>query len=327
MNILDNVRGIGVGIVLVLCLPALAGGATPSNSTVEELLSTRLETAAHPNGGRAGELTDEQLKGADPNRLLDITAQWMQSSDWLAKAGAFRYSVRVAKLHPQPVIRQRVAGALVDEIVRPKDEMRDRCLDLLVRGFVAADFSHEAKSRLCQALQKERPGQALILTCGIADVTAARPRLRELVIDERKFDEKSRSRYGSGSLWYLTPGWRARLALARMGEPSDIAKCVEVVSSSPGKGVGPITTLNDMGYIRQPAAIDFLKTLVDSNDTMGEITPGIPEEPVASYVIDVLADCLEGFPVQRREGRRYRDHEIELVRKWMAAQTTWRIIR
>ncbi len=88
-----------------------------------------------------------------------------------------------------------------------------------------------------------------------------------------------------------------------------------------------LNLFRDIGYIRQPEAIEFLKTYVFSDETIGQVSPPVPGEPVASYVIDILADCLENFPIEKRKGRGYKPEEMDLCRKWMSEQKEWKIIR
>ena len=41
----------------------------------------------------------------------------------------------------------------------------------------------------------------------------------------------------------------------------------------------------------------------------------------------ILAESIQGYPVNQKRARNYTEEEIELCRKWMADKANWKIIR
>jgi len=44
-------------------------------------------------------------------------------------------------------------------------------------------------------------------------------------------------------------------------------------------------------------------------------------------LLDLLADCVKDFPIEKKRGRSYSPEDIEQARKWMREQSQWDIIR
>lgn len=127
--------------------------------------------------------------------------------------------------------------------------------------------------------------------------------------------------------WYHMRGWNARLARARMGVKADIQRCLELVDSEEDETDRVLRLLDDVGYIRQPQAIDYLRRYLASDKGLPSVREGTPGMPYSHFVMNILAECLEDYPVKANDSRSYTPEEIELCRKWMAAQKTWNIRR
>lgn len=185
--------------------------------------------------------------------------------------------------------------------------------------FRAEDFSDESKALIRQSLAKERPSRGIVLICGVACMEDQLPILEKMLIDELKHQsEVDKQRIGLP--WYYTTGWSARLARARMGVKEDITKCLQLVETVENLDRRVITLLRDVGYIRQPQAIEHLQKYLESDKRLSPVSPPVPGNPVASYVLDILIDCLKDFPVARKLGRGYKWEQIEQARKWMTEQ-------
>ena len=268
-------------------------------------------------------ISDAQLKAANPSQILNLLTVYEKDTDWSVKRMAYHYEMQLARLHPTPEIKQEVTLRLIKELVDPNSS-NSRHFYKWLKSFSKDDFNNTSKTLIRQSLSRIKPGSKktrIVLACGVANVTDQLSRLEEMLIDEVAYSKRT------GQKWYRTEGWCARLARARMGIKEDIDKCIELVNSTKHKGLGVLNLLHDIGYIRQPAAINFLKNYVDSDKLLSPVKPTAPGEPVAAYVIDILTVCLVDFPIERREGRGYKQHEIELCRKWMAKQTEWKIRR
>jgi hypothetical protein len=318
-----------LGFLLGLTVTCMAEDANDVYSSLEQFFSQVQNKQVI-----TAEFSDVQIKEADPNRLLRFLEVYATSTDVGVRWQAHGLEAKVAKLHAVGQIRHQVVERLVNALVS-KDEV-DRNLhaaysELLLDNFQGADFNGDAKGAILRALEADNPRKELIRVSGVAQLREALPRLAEVLIDEAEFETKWQR---IGRKWYYTRGWNARLARARMGVTEDIERCIKLVDDEIEQGgyfegrVGtPVThLLRDIAYIRQPPAIEYLQQQLGSSRKLWG-SHGDPSEPVASYVLDLLADCLKDFPIEKRPGRWYNSEEIEQAQNWMRQQKPSNIIR
>ena len=113
-----------------------------------------------------------------------------------------------------------------------------------------------------------------------------------------------------------------------MGVQEDIDRCLELVEGEDDEVERVLRLLDDVGYIRQPAAIKYLRRYLNSEGRLPpQSGPSDPGQKYASFVMSILADCLSNYPVKKDEGHSYKQEEIDLCRQWMAQQTSWKIRR
>jgi hypothetical protein len=145
------------------------------------------------------------------------------------------------------------------------------------------------------------------------------PVLEKMLIDEMKHQAKVKTGK-AGFSWYYTRGWAARLARARMGVESDIDECLRLVEKVEDVDRRVLTLLRQVGYIRQPQAIEHLQKYLESDKRLSPVKASVPGELHAGRALHILAASLRDFPVKLKESRGYKREEIEAARKWMAEQ-------
>jgi len=265
-------------------------------------------------------ITDEDLRRADPNQVLAALEPYARDTVWGVRHTAAFYMVQVATVHPTMRVRQEVVRWLMDLVYSGNGHNESP----LLMGFTAKDFGDKAKNTIRQAMAKERVGVLTVQLCGMANIQEELPRLKTLLMDEAAYiADPSRRDFPK---WYYTLGWRARLARARMGVKEDIACCIELAEGEENATDRVLLILPQIGYIRQPEAIEYLRNYLESSERLPPID-GMPGELYASRVMHILAETLQGYPVKRNPARGYTDQEIAICRKWMADKTNWRIIR
>ena len=165
----------------------------------------------------------------------------------------------------------------------------------------------------------------------IADMKEELPRLKEFTIDEKEYmnDNPIIKKYYP---WYITKGWSARLARARMGVKEGIIKCIELAETVENEHDRVEIMLPQIGYIRQPEAIEYLTRYFERNWQLpSEITSSSIGESYSKWVIlDILATSLKNFPVKPAtpvNGRQYTKEDLELCHKWILEQKEWQIVR
>jgi len=291
---------------------------------ISSSISTMMEQARRNEA--VNWISDAQLKGADPQTVLSKLALYEKDDLPRIRQLALRYCVRLAHQTSEPEVRQEVTERLVSNLADPNLHLSPHPYEWLLT-FKAEDFSSSTKELIRQNfLRNTNIRQSrFALIVGVANITEELPRLERLLIDELAYQTVA-DKTGDKK-WYYTLGWYARLARARMGIQSDTDKCIELVRAEGDITEKVLRLLPNIGYIRQPEAIECLREYLNSDERLQRVNPNVPGEPVASYIINILADCLDEFPIEKRERRGYTVEEINLCRQWMAAQTMWRIIR
>lgn len=265
-------------------------------------------------------ITDELLQKSDPNKILDVLAPYENDPEWSVRHTNHLIIASLADIHPSPKIRQEVATRLVKAALNKADGSAGT----LLMEFRERDFNDTSKNIIREYISKDTAGTLVVKLCGIANIKESLPRLEKLLIDEVKYQNDPNMKYGTP--WYYTTEWHARLARARMGVKEDIDKCVNLIEREININK-KWQLLDNLGYIRQPKAIESLKKYTLSNLRLPSTTDKKEGELYASYIINILADNLENFPIPKREQRGYKQDQIELCRKWMSEQKEWKIIR
>lgn len=331
-----KIRSVLIGLLIVLTSSlAVSAPASEPNDVCCALLRERF------NQERSGQavsvfVTIEQLKNSDPDKVLLFLSEYEDDSHLGVRHSVYYYEYALAQAHTQPNVRHKVTDRLVKTLIDPNDHIMNRKATDFLLSFEQEDFSEQCKVLIREGLAKadidKVGGDWSIWLCGVANVQDQLPRLKDLLIDELAYSSDPNMRHLPK--WYYTSGWAARLARARMGVEDDIARCIQLVDSilrpkgyfEDRVSVPETRLLNNISYIAQPDAVKYLQGYLESDKKL--MGPhGKPWEPVASYVLDLLASRLKDFPIERRRGRFYSRDEIEQARKWMVQQKEWKIIR
>lgn len=317
---MKNLRELRIFLVLLVCLPS-ARAADDSSGLRSAVLRMMDQARSHkPIEG----LSEVQLKQGDPREILALLAPYEKDPTWEVRRLALLYAVRLAEVHPLPSVRQEVVRRLVESAISHSvsDELT------WLKKFTASDFDERSKHVVRQALSEPEDrtgGDVSVWICGLANMQDQLSRLKELTIDEVQYQAEA-DKIGDKK-WYLTTGWVARLARARMGVREEIAKCIQLAEREQDATERVLRILPQIGYIRQREAIEYLRRYLESSDRLPAVKPTASGEMYASRVMHIFAVSLEGYPVKQKAARNYTDQEIELCRKWMANKANWNIIR
>lgn len=316
-----------VFLLLISLTLRINTGLAEEKVDVFKLLKARMEQARGPARKLKIDIriTDEQLKEADPHKVLALLAPYEKDSEWPVRHMTHYYIFRVANIHPTTQVRQEVAKRLVEAEINGTD--RGACR--LLMDFAAKDFNEQSKALIRQALVHANKGvvggDPSVWLCGVANMKDQLPVLKEFLIDEVAYSNDPNMKHFPK--WYYTTCWSARLARARMGVKEDIQKCIELAEAEQDSTERVLRILPQIGYIRQPEAIKYLHKYLESKKRLPPINPIHPGELYASRVMHILAKSLRNYPVKRKKARNYTQEEIDLCRKWMSEQTKWVIIR
>jgi hypothetical protein len=208
--------------------------------------------------------------------------------------------------------RQRIVEFMLEGLLSNTSFIQGQLLKWL-QDFRAEDFSPQARELLGKVPWDVDEAPMLIRLMGIADYRAALPRLEELA---READTPP----ASGS-WYGTREWAALLVLARWGIGDAGALVVEKVEAEKDPVVQATLLFRDLGYTRHPAAAEALRRALNSVARLPRIKDNVPGRPVALYAAEVMAECLAGFPLQKRD---LQEADLRPVRAWANQQQTWK---
>jgi hypothetical protein len=243
-------------------------------------------------------ISDMDIKNADPNSLLSFLTKYQTSNNAGVRSFVYKFEAKAARFHRARAVRCEVVERLVNALVSKEE------------------IDRELQGTYADLLYKE-----LIRVSGVAQLREALPRLAGLLLDEAEFETKWQR---IGRKWYYTAGWNARLARARMGIEGDINKCIQLVDRVQDTHLKIYHLLPAVAYIRQPQAIQYLRGYLNSDIVL---KTDCVEEPVAAFVLDLLAESVRDFPIEKKPGRGYGQDEIKQARKWMREQSQWNIIR
>ncbi len=277
---------------------------------------------------RSGSIDSRQLKklntliiSADPQLVLDELSPFERHADPDARREAMYLAAQIGhQTPPASKIRQEVVERLVKA-------MNDSDISFnaygKLRGFRAADFSEQAMSRLRQRLRPKYPYTDIetIMIFGVANMQDQISMLKRVRMRPKSFALLSLAERES---FYGTAGWKARLALARMGSQEDIEYCITMVEAYPDVETRVVRLLDDLAYIRQPEAIRTIQKYLESDgriDPQGDVVP----LPYWDYVITILGKILDDFPVEADYAYSLEDRDT--ARAWMKAQTEFTIKR
>ena len=264
------------------------------------------------------------LEKEDPHQSLALLEKYLKSK-WLEARKAIGYINRVAYLHPQSEVRQKVVDLLVKNY--SDRNIGGRCYEYLLRDYQADDFSEYSKDIIRQKLNKKPlPGSGSTKLAGVANIQDQIPRLNEIVAEDTKNREHIKP-FLDKVHWRYTKTWNARLAKARMGVKEDVEYCVSKIKDEIDNNPRfPSFLITDLGYIRQPESVELVKEYFFSDRKI----PGTEvEESFSNYLMPIMWQNLIGFPELRDiERLRYSPpEEVKTCKDWVKNQTELNIRR
>lgn len=264
----------------------------------------------------------KQLLAADPHLVLDELTPFEQSADPEVRSEAVTISWQIGHRSQSSEVRQKV----VERLTKTYDEDVDTAVRYeayrSLFSFNAADFTEQSKAYIRKYLpEPNKLSQRMILIAGVANMQDQIPLLKSVRMKAANYDALSLSEQEH---FYGSAGWKARLALARMGSQEDIRYCIEMVEAYPDVQTRVTRLLDELAYIRQPETIRVIQNYLESDEwypSRGD-TPGYY---YWEYAITNLARMLEDFPVKGDYS--YSQEDRDTARAWMKAQTEFKIKR
>lgn len=173
--------------------------------------------------------------------------------------------------------------------------------------------SQYAKMNVLDNFNKKSCSSGMILLVGKLNIKEAEPKLRELLVDEKKMEDGENPQEGYA--------WPARCALARMGSKEDINRVIEVLKHNYyDKPHGsPYQSFPILTYVRQPETTDILiKYIFDDKMLMGIA----PFKPICYSSVGPFNSILKKHPLMG-EGNRFKgvdDDILKIMREWIKTE-------
>lgn len=166
----------------------------------------------------------------------------------------------------------------------------------LLRSMQVKDFSNEAKQNIYKKALVSSFKSSTTLLVGFLNIRKAYAEMKEEVSSNKDV------------YWYT------KLALARMGDESQIQDCLREIAISEHAN---FFTLQEMIYIKQPQLVNIYNHYLQSDKSVPDSYDVIGID-YASVGAKYLASLLIGFPLKFQTSP-YTPAQIALARQWMLA--------
>ena len=198
------------------------------------------------------------------------------------RAQAYYLTKQVGTHSQDPTLRQQVTAQLVGGLQDEDSGIIGRVHSYLT-AFNPTDFTTTTRQQLATLLP-QRPAHLsrLLKLIGSLNMTDQLPTLQSLL---PRLSARDR--------------WTAQLALARLGDPEALATVLARVKQQPLSDDVVYEALPDLVYTRQKAAIDYLVTIVHSDEKNCQSADPEAEQNIrCGYrVLELLAPVIQDFPL------------------------------
>ncbi len=210
----------------------------------------------------------------------------------------------VALTHPARQVQQEAVRLIFDIGTVQPDLILDRHAAQILQSFTRADFTEEMKQVITQAVNRKDVFPEVVLLAGVADTRAAEGRLREL----------------AATGWH-DAYYNAHMALARMGDKTELKQCLEITKAKTGGG--NVRDLQDWTYICQPETIQALVHVLFGTGIPSNAAKSNKSLPFiwADNAADHLAFIIEGSPLTFKNISEFSEEErVSIMRDWIIRQ-------
>lgn len=247
-----------------------------------------------------------------------LTALAPYYADTLAtvRAQAYFLTKQVGTNSQNEAIRQRAVDQLTRGL-RDEDSSISGRVHSYLAEFSSSDFSPAARQSVSDLLiQGPAHFPQLLRLVGTLDLQEQTATLQRLLPDLSAHDR-----------------WTAQLALSRLGDPEALANVLERVKRYPINDDVVYELLPDLVYTRQKAALDYLVTIVQSDEkSCSSADPEAETGIRCGYrVLELLAPVIRNFPlaVDASGDLITSDYPqaLQQARAWLEQNTDYQIIK
>lgn len=246
-----------------------------------------------------------------PERSLDLLAPYERHDSARIRRVAYAHCFSLGVSTTDPEIRREVTLRLVHACADSDGLVWQHAAKWL-RSFEEHDFMEDSKVLLHKLLMDDPPRRDIVLVVGVAEMREDLPRLKLLLVDEPV-------------AWKSGPGsvsWSARLARARMGSQEDVRRAIELVKLEKDPIIRVGKLLRALAYTRQPVALEYIATFLDSDGRFPPLKKNDPGILYAQYAMDALARYVPSFPAKTDNIGVHTQADIIRAREWMKSRSS-----
>lgn len=261
---------------------------------------------------------DKVIRNHPPQEILNALEHLKHTPDRGTRLLIVRLASSVLLRSREYAVRQNVISFLLSMTKDPDEGVvrsTARFLSSAKFNLMRSDFSNEMRDLILELVKHPTPDDQSIRLAGVADVQAAKERIKELATIPKGT---------AGVVTWRDPSWPAYVALARLGDRKAIQLVIDMVQADPDEQYRRSALAEDLAYIRQPQTTEVLiEYLFYEGKTPEWKEFGVQMGGIkyASYAVKQLALIIEGFPFAFRE-LSYTNEEIEKAREWINANRT-----
>ena len=246
-----------------------------------------------------------------------LTALSPYFSDTLAtiRAKAYYLAKQIGTRSQNEAVRQQVVNQLSDRL-QDEDSGNIAQLHSYLTAFSPTDFTAPSRQTITTQLsQSPAHLPRLLKLVGALNLTEQIPTLQNLLPSLSARDQ-----------------WAAQLALARLGEPGALATVLARLKQEPVNNDVVYELLPDLVYTRQKAALDYLATIVQSDEKNCQSADPEAEQPIlCGYrVLELLAPAIQDFPLTVDESGDLAVSDypgaLQQARRWLQQNVDYQVI-
>jgi hypothetical protein len=254
----------------------------------------------------------------NPLKCLEEIKPYETDSTDKVRWFAFEVLNSLGKSVKEQSIRQAVVNRLV-AATNDKEPGNRGAVRNYLKKYNKEDFSVLSKNQFIKHENDSRYLQENAKLIGFIDIQELRPELEKTLNDTIFKNERER--------------WPIRTALARLGNDKQISFCVSYAENKVIDDKAVYGLLQDILYIKQPKAIDYLIKILNNDDK--NCRPADPDNstPItcAYRIMEMLAPVIENFPLKTDLTGEIicKDYPeaLEVARKWFSENKSYVINR
>ena len=298
---------IPAALVLLFVLSASA------QSSVKELQRYMAEVREKPYRSLPASILDDEK---NESQLLDVLAPYYTDTLKMVRQKAFYITRRIGQKSTVPGIQSRAIASLSLALNEKDTGIRGSALDALTQ-FNKASFPPAVRDSIGESISPNSANlEALLKLAGFLELQKYSSAIQSILSSSANANIK----------------WAARLALARMGDPSATDWIANKLNTANVNDDFVYDVVPDLVYTRQPLIFDYLEGIIKSDEAnCSSANPDSDKKILCGYrVLEHIAPVIQNFPLTTDESGDLRvsnyESALKQARAWFAHNHTYALV-